>query len=65
MSNSISSESSVEARLSELYARRAIIDDLIRSLELYDAASNGVVLKKGARRKLMAGKPVWAEMLAS
>ncbi len=66
MSNSIRpSESSIESKLDYLYARRAIVDDLIKSLELYCAATSEPMAKKGAKRQGSAGNAVWSQALAS
>ncbi|MCX6621776.1 MAG: hypothetical protein NTY38_12020 [Acidobacteria bacterium] len=66
MSKSVRSpETAVEARLSYLYARRAIVDDLIRSLELYHEAATETARKKGPKRQGLPEQSVWPQALAS
>ncbi len=69
MSNSVrSSETTIETRISYLQARRAIVDDLIRSLELYqELAAEGPkkAKKKGPASQVKLEEPIWAQQLAS
>jgi len=60
-----SSDTSAEFELSRLYARRAIVDDLIRALQRYESGPIETVAKKGTKRKAAADQPAWAQVLAS
>jgi hypothetical protein len=48
-----------------LYARRAIVDDLIRSLELYEELAKELPRKKGPASEAGAEEPIWTRLLAS
>jgi hypothetical protein len=58
-------ENTLESRLSYLYARRAIVDDLIRSLELYEELAKELPRKKGPASEAGAEEPIWTRLLAS